>query len=93
MKAMMVLVAAVALSGCGVEVAGQKLFGGDSNKENKTEALSYEYSYNGCNTGRHEFPSQEAYCNGLKDDALNKYCAISIRYDDFKRNCGTMSWN
>lgn len=91
MKSFVVLVAAaLSLSACSLDIGGHKI-GGDNSVEQKS--LAYEFSYNNCNTGRHEFPSQEAYCNGLKDDALNKYCAISLRYDDFKAKCPGMNWN
>lgn len=90
MKAVMVLAAALALSACSLEVAGHKVLGGG---DNKSQNLSYEYSYNGCNTGKHEFSSQDDYCNGLKNDSLNNYCAINLRYNDFKAKCGDKSWN
>lgn len=90
MKAVMVLAAALALSACSLEVAGHKVLDGG---DNKTTALSYDFTENGCATGKHEFSSQDDYCNGLKNDSLNKYCAINLRYNAFKQTCGDRSWN
>lgn len=92
MKALLVLAAALSLSACGVEIAGHKIFGGGDDKV-ESQSLAYEFSYNNCATGRHEFPSQQAYCDGLKNDSLNNFCAINLRYDDFKAKCAGQSWN
>jgi hypothetical protein len=78
MKAMMILSLALALGACNVK------------KEDKN--LSYELSENGCETKRHEFSSQQEYCDGLKNDALNNYCASNLRYNEFKQNCAGQSW-
>lgn len=61
--------------------------GCSSDNENKDESLSYEFSYNGCSTGRHEFNSKAAMCEGLQDDDLNNYCAIGMRASHFDANC------
>ena len=53
----------------------------------KSENMSYEYTVNGCETGKHEFDSKEAYCAALKDDALNHGCASSLRQETFTNNC------
>jgi hypothetical protein len=89
-KAVLVLAAALVLSACSLEVAGHKVLGGG---ENKSQNFSYELEQNGCKTGRHEFSSQDDYCNGLKNDALNNYCAINLRYEEFKAKCADKSWN
>ncbi len=48
--------------------------------EAEEENLSYEFSYNGCNTGKHEFDSKDAFCVGLKDyRANNNGCAYDLR--------------
>lgn len=50
------------------------------------EDLAYEYSVNGCSTGRQEFDSKEAMCAGLQSDSRNKGCALSERQDKFKQD-------
>lgn len=66
--------------------------GGESNS--KTELSdSYELSFNGCSTGKHEFKASsesellDQVCNALNDDKLNKSCAESMRRAEFKRRC------
>ncbi|MBC7740877.1 MAG: hypothetical protein H7061_01685 [Bdellovibrionaceae bacterium] len=59
--------------------------------EKKTE-VSYSLEENGCSTETHTFSSQDAMCDGLRDDALNKHCAQSLRYDKFKNECPNRTW-
>lgn len=63
--------------------------------ENKTETkrYSYEYIVNGCSTERHEFDSQDALCEGLRNDDLNRGCASVMRYRKFEAECAGKSWN
>jgi len=60
--------------------------------QKKEESKKYSLEQNGCPTGEHEFSSQDALCNGLKDDALNGNCALGLRYEMFQRDCGGQSW-
>lgn len=60
----------------------------DVKKEEKS--YSYDYTLNGCNTGKQEFSSQEDMCRGLRDDARNNYCASSIRADAYQQSCAGM---
>lgn len=54
--------------------------------EAKSESLSYQYSVNGCDTGKHDFSSNDEYCAGLKDYKGNNYgCAYSLRKDAYER--------
>ncbi|MES2964495.1 MAG: hypothetical protein V4760_11430, partial [Bdellovibrionota bacterium] len=54
-----------------LSVASIALFAAcNAKKDDKT--YTYEYEYNGCNTGRQEYGSVEDMCAGLKDDARNK---------------------
>lgn len=48
---------------------------------------SYEFSVNGCSTGKKEFTSVQAYCQGLLDDALNNNCARDLRASAYNRLC------
>jgi hypothetical protein len=89
MKAVLVLASALALSACYLEVAGHKVLGGD----NKSTSINYELTENGCATGKHEFSSHDDYCAGLKNDSLNNFCAIGMRYEKFKQDCGDKTWN
>ncbi len=54
-------------------------------KDNHT--LSYEFESNGCNTGSHTFNSLAAYCDGLRNDELNKGCAYDLRANAYANRC------
>lgn len=60
---------------------------GSSSTSNDNKSYAYEYEVNGCKTGRHEFGSKNDYCNGLKDDERNNYCAWSFRKEAFEESC------
>nr|BFD67906.1 hypothetical protein HAGR004_29280 [Bdellovibrio sp. HAGR004] len=60
--------------------------------ESKDESFSYQFSYNGCDTGKQTFNSLNAYCDGLRDEARNKSCAYSLRYDTFTAKCPGRIW-
>ncbi len=62
---------ALGLSGCG---------------NHEEESLTYQLSSNGCDTGKHEFSSKAAYCNGLKDYRANNGCAFSLRKETYEKN-------
>ena len=62
-------------------------------KKEETQKISYDYTENSCPTGRHEFESQEALCDGLKNDSLNNNCARNLRYQEFKQKCPAGTWN
>ncbi len=51
------------------------------------ESMSYDFSANGCSTGKKIFPDLASYCTGLKDDEANNHCAPQLRVDAFKQNC------
>lgn len=89
MKAIFILSLMCLLGACSVDVGGNKVIdtGGGKSSDH-----SYELIENGCNTGKHSFSSQEAYCDGLKNDAANKYCAHNLRYSTFRQNCPGRSW-
>ncbi|HEX4926293.1 MAG TPA: hypothetical protein VFV50_19520 [Bdellovibrionales bacterium] len=71
------IVAAGLLAGCA----------GSSNGSSDNRSYEYEYEVNGCKTGRHTFSSQNDYCNGLKDDERNNYCAWSFRKQAYEQSC------
>jgi hypothetical protein len=54
-----------------------------------SENLSYEIDQYGCKTGKHEFDSLQAYCDGLKSSSLNggKGCAYEGRKQFFEAKC------
>ncbi len=66
--AILVLAAATSLVGCNVK------------KEKKKESYSYDLTENGCATGKHTFSSVGAMCSALADNATNKGCAFTLRY-------------
>ncbi len=80
------------LAACGftLDAGGHKII--DTQDQNKTESYKYSFESNGCKTGEKAFSSKDAYCNGLKDDASNNYCARDIRYDQFKAECPGKNW-
>jgi hypothetical protein len=63
-----------------------------SSSDNSSQSYTYALTLNGCDTGSHSFSSHDAYCNALKNDALNNNCAASLRYDTFKNECPGLSW-
>jgi hypothetical protein len=84
------------ISACGKSSGGGG--GGTSAPNNpttstKTESLSYEFEFNGCKTGRHQFSSTEELCTGLRNDTLNNSCAIDLRADFFQKNCPSQSFD
>lgn len=89
MKILVISVAALFLVACSVDVGGKKILdtGGGKSAE-----YSYELSENGCSTGKREFSSQDAYCDGLRDDSGNSHCATGMRYEEFRRSCSGKSW-
>jgi hypothetical protein len=52
-----------------------------------SEAWEYEYSENGCSTGKISGSTKAEQCETLKDDAKNNYCAKSTRETVIKEIC------
>jgi hypothetical protein len=80
-----VLVAGM-LAGCEVGV------GVGSEDGNSSTERKYNFTYNGCSTGDQVFDSTQAYCDGLRDQARNKGCAVQTRKEAFERDCAGQSW-
>ena len=68
--------------------AGENPADGEKTQKSVKKTFSYSFSYNGCETGKHTFKSEGAYCKGLLDEALNRYCAAKMRRDRYKSECG-----
>ncbi len=51
----------------------------------QSQSKTYEFEYNGCNTGSHTFASLKEYCEGLQNSALNQGCAQGMRRQEFKQ--------
>lgn len=49
--------------------------------------FQYEFTINGCGTGKQTFNSSENLCIGLQNNTLNNNCALSLRESYFKSNC------
>jgi len=81
MKLLLSLLVLLSLTACQVDVK-------EENDDRK-----YSFSENGCETGEVKYGSDQEYCDALKDDARNKFCARSIRYERFKQDCPGQSWN
>ena len=76
-----VLTGLVGVVSCGVSHSS------DDTSNSTNTSLSYQYNYNGCETGEHSFSSEKDYCDGLVNESLNKGCATEIRYPEYKRRC------
>lgn len=76
-----VFVGLVGVVSCGISHSSNDSSGSDKS------SLSYQYSYNGCETGEHTFGSEKELCDGLVNESLNKGCATQIRYPEYKRRC------
>lgn len=48
----------------------------------------YDFTVNGCATGKQEFSNQIDYCNGLKDEVRNHGCARETRRQTYLNKCG-----
>ena len=61
-------------------VAGCGLSSDDRNTSSSTkEPWAYEYSVNGCTTGKVRGEGRESHCQALQNDALNNHCARETR--------------
>lgn len=88
MKKMGLAILGLALSlGCSSSDSSKKT------DKQSSETYSYEYTVKGastpdCTTDPHTFKSKEEICAGLKDEALNNFCARPLREKDFTaRSC------
>ncbi len=59
----------------------------------ESQSFTYKYTVNNCTTDEKVLSSNEALCAALKDDALNNYCAQSLRYKRFQSDCPGKNWN
>ncbi len=51
-------------------------------------SYNYQFTSNGCDTGKHVFTSLAAMCTALQSDATNSSCALTNRQDFFaSENC------
>ena len=71
-----------------------KLTAGLLKAQSTSTNLTYNYTAeNGCSTGEHTFYSNEQLCDGLKNDSLNNYCALSLRRSRYQTDCaGRGTW-
>ncbi len=59
---------------------------------------SYDFTENGCATGKREFTSNtkqeldDLYCEGLQNNELNNYCASFLRKMQFENVCDGRTW-
>lgn len=63
------------------------LLGLERTSKDDSEDYQYEFSVNGCSTGKHSFSSKDDYCKALQDDGLNHGCAKDIRRQTHDREC------
>ncbi len=81
MKILLIAAPVLFLSACGI-------LSSDDGPSAKSEAWEYEYSENGCSTGKVTGSTKTQQCEALKDDARNNYCAKATREDIYKNLCG-----
>lgn len=55
-------------------------------KSTNTEVYSYDYNYNGCATGKHNFESGTELCDGLENKSLNNYFAVESCRTYYQKN-------
>lgn len=67
--------------------------GCSEDSEKKSESYSYDYTVNGCATGKHTFGSLADYCRGLADDNRNNGCASGLRCQTFNDRCQSLNLN
>ena len=67
--------------------------GCSEDSEKKSESYSYDYTVNGCATGKHSFGSLADYCRGLADDNRNNGCASGLRCQTFNDRCQSLNLN
>lgn len=65
---------------------------GGKSSDSSSNEFAYEYFVGGCTTGKHIFPSHDAFCDGLKNHALNNFCAKDYRREVFQLNCSGHIW-
>lgn len=82
MKLLTVLALGMSISSC-----GEGLLKTEKKESSGSTNYSYEYTENGCNTGKRSFNSKDSYCKGLMDDSANNYCARSMREETYNKNC------
>jgi|GEM_PF-1919197 len=73
---------------CLVTTVGALVACGVKNDRLSTSRLSYQYSENGCDTGKKTFSSLPQLCEDLQDPVSNNYCAEGLRRQDFEGRCG-----
>lgn len=82
----LLVVLTVVVFGCGKH-------GSDNASTAQTDLYQYQYETNGCSTGPQRYRSREAYCEALRNDAVNNYCSSQERYEAFRARCYGRSWN
>jgi hypothetical protein len=73
---------ALAVTSCGME------FRSDDHPFDQREKLyTYQFSDNGCDTGKRQFEKHDEYCKALIDDAANRDCAHDLRQAQWDKSC------
>jgi hypothetical protein len=79
----LLLLSLIALSAC---ASGEE-------ENASSQEFSYDYTSNGCSTGKQTFTSRDAYCSGLQNETLNQGCALKRRKETFQEQCQGRSWS
>lgn len=80
-----IILLALTASGCGSTSVGRD--GVKNESKDEKQDYTYHFTVNGCDTGEHHFDSVQAYCSGLKNEALNHYCAAEVRLNAWEQSC------
>lgn len=81
---MSALVFMTVITACGVSTI-------DRTRTYNSDRSSFTYEYDsGCNTGKHTFPNEQDYCEGLRSASLNngQNCSSDLRRKDYENRCG-----
>lgn len=90
---------ACVLSACaGGDGDGNKTAGTPSGSDGAASTVTdadFQYNLQGqrCWTGTRKFRNLRELCEGLREDAPNRFCARSERYDYFRQHCPRFDWN
>lgn len=55
------------------------------------DKFKYRYSVQGCDTGAKTFDDLGSYCEGLKNNQLNNFCAENLRLEAYNKQCSSLT--
>ena len=73
---------------CGIEFSTDGA--DDSNDSDDNGEWKFEFEQNGCKTGVQKGTGKANRCKALLNNEQNNYCALQLRQEDYKKNCGEL---